>query len=199
MGSGRILRRIARMLAAERGFTLIEMTVAALIMAIGLLALVSGLDHSRKLVSRSEKVETASHRAEEAIERILSLRYDRVALTTAPAHSPDPSDPRYYVTGSGYQWDQGPTGPQSETLVVDSGLGQVLPAEAWQDSESRLKGSVHQFVTLTGDRCADTVPGCPSGSQPAKRVTVAVTVDAQDALPKPVLISTLMIDPAATG
>jgi prepilin-type N-terminal cleavage/methylation domain-containing protein len=199
MARARIVRRIARALAAERGFTLIELMVAALIMVIGLLALVSGLDHSRDLVSRSEKIETATHQAEEAIERALSLRYDRVALTSTPVHSSDQRDPRHYVTGSSYQWDQGPTGPQSEPLVVDSGLGQVSGAPVpWQDSDSRLKGSIHQFVTLTGDRCLDTVSGCPSGSQPAKRVTVAVTVDGSNA-PKPVLISTLMIDPAATG
>ena len=191
------MARARRRLGAEDGFTLIELMVAALIMVIGLLALVSGIDHSRDLVTRSEKIETATHQAEEAIERVLSLRYDEVALTSTPAHSDDQRDPRFYVNGTSYQWDQGSTGPQTETLVVDTTDGAVVPSETWQDSDSRLGGEIHRFVTETGDRCAGT--GCPSGNQTAKRITVAVTVNGSRGLARPVLISTLMVDPDAAG
>jgi prepilin-type N-terminal cleavage/methylation domain-containing protein len=186
-----------RRLAREDGFSLVELLIAALIMAIGLLALVSGLDHSRESVSRSEKIEAATHQAEEAIERVLAMRYDRVALPALPSSSGSQADPRFYVSGSNYQWDQGTEGGQSEALAVDATNGDVANSYAWADSDSRLEGVVHQFVTTTGDRCSGT--GCPAGVQSAKRVTVVVTVDGPDALPRPVSISTLMIDPAATG
>jgi prepilin-type N-terminal cleavage/methylation domain-containing protein len=186
-------RRIAR----EDGFSLIELIVAALILSVGLLALVSGLDHSRDLVSRGEKVKTATHQAEQAIERVLALRYDRLALSSMPAGSTDQAHPGYYVSGPNYQWDQGSTGPRWEALEVDPANGQVVGSYAWEDSDSRLNGQVHQFVTRTGDRC--TAAGCPAGVQSAKRITVAVTVEGPDALPEPVVLSTLMIDPAATG
>src|SRR5918992_3761718 len=103
------MRRRLRGLAAEDGFTLIELMIASLIMVVGLLALVSGLDHSRELVTRSEKVEVATHQAERAVERILAMRYDEVALTTAPSDSESLADPRYWVSGSSYQWDQNST------------------------------------------------------------------------------------------
>jgi prepilin-type N-terminal cleavage/methylation domain-containing protein len=186
-------RRIAR----EEGFSLVELMMATLVLAIGLLALVSGLDHSRESVNRSEKIEAATHQAEEAIERVLAMRYDRVALPLLPANSTSQADPRFYVSGTTYHWDQGTESAPPEELVVDAVDGDVANSYDWADSDSRLEGEVHQFVTLTGDRCTGT--GCPSGAQSAKRVTVAVTVEGPDALPRPVSISTLMIDPAETG
>jgi prepilin-type N-terminal cleavage/methylation domain-containing protein len=191
------MAELRRRIGREEGFSLIELMVAALVLAIGLLALVSGLDHSRELVNRAEKTEAATHQAEEAIERILSMRYDRVSLPAYPMTSTDEKDPRFYVTGTTYEWDQGTEGGQSEELAVDAANGEVANSYTWEDSDSRLNGVVHQFVTTTGDRCTGT--GCPSGDQAAKRVTVAVTVDGPDALPRPIVVSTMMIDPAATG
>jgi Tfp pilus assembly protein PilV len=191
-----------RELAAEDGLTLIELTIASLIMVVGLLALVSGLDHSRNLVSRSEKVEVASHQAERAIERVLARRYDDVALTSMPADSEDPSDPRYWVEGTTYQWDRGSSDPTafeplcSPRCPADAAEaeGVIAGAEEWEDPGSRLDGWVHTFVTEKADHCTS----CP-GNQPAKRVTVGVTVEGEQPLDRPVVISTLMIDPAETG
>jgi prepilin-type N-terminal cleavage/methylation domain-containing protein len=195
------MRRPMRELAAEDGFTLIELMIASLIMVVGLLALVSGLDHSRNLVTQSEKVEAATHQAERAVERILALRYDQVALTTAPSDSASQADPRFWVSGSTYQWDQNSTRSEAfETLCVTrcpseaaGAVGTIVAAEEWQDPKSRLHGWVHRFVTEVPDLCPATE--C-QGNQPAKRVTVGVTVDGNEPLAKPVFISTLMIDPA---
>jgi prepilin-type N-terminal cleavage/methylation domain-containing protein len=198
------MRKRLRELAAEDGFTLIELMIASLIMVVGLLALVSGLDHSRKLVTQSEKVEAATHQAEQAVERILSMRYDQVSLTAAPAESDSQADPRFWVSGSTYQWDQKSTGSAAfETLCVTrcpaeeaTVVGTVVGAEEWQDPASRLHGWVHRFVTEVPDLCS--AAGCP-GNQPAKRVTVGVTVDGNDPLDRPVMVSTLMVDPDDTN
>jgi prepilin-type N-terminal cleavage/methylation domain-containing protein len=198
------MRKRVRELAADDGFTLIELMIASLVMVVGLLALVSGLDHSRKLVTQSEKVEVATHQAERAVERILAMRYDQVALTTAPSDSDSQADPAFWVSGSTYQWDQNSTGSAAfETLCVTkcpaeaaSVVGAIVGAEEWEDPASRLHGWVHRFVTEVPDLCSAT--GCP-GNQPAKRVTVGVTVDGNEPLAKPVFISTLMVDPADTN
>jgi prepilin-type N-terminal cleavage/methylation domain-containing protein len=196
------MARRVRELAAEDGFTLIELMIASLIMVVGLLALVSGLDHSRNLVTQSEKVEAATHQAERAVERILAMRYDEVALTTVPTESASQADPRFWVSGSTYQWDPDSTGAAAfETLCVTkcpadqaSAIGTILTAEEWEDPDSRLHGWIHRFVTEVPDLCT----AC-SVDQPAKRVTVGVTVDGADPLDRPVVISTLMIDPADSG
>ena len=192
----------ARRLRQEDGFTLFELLIAMAVTAVGLMALVSSFDHSRDLVSTAEKTEVAAHQAERQIERVLSLGYAQVAHRAALQHSDDTSDPRFYVApgGATYQWDQGATGPQSGTLVVDQTNGSdVIDARDWADSESRLGGEVHTFVTWTGDLCPATVTGCPSGEQRGKRVTVAVTVGGPRPLRAPVLISSVKIDPNATG
>ena len=186
-----------RRLASEDGFTLFELLIAMAVTTIGLMALVSSFDHSRELVSVAEKTEVASHQAQRAMERVLAMPYAQVAHATAPVHSTDTANPAYYVTGSSYQWDQGATGPQSDNLEVDAVNGQISYVADWQDGASRLTGKVYTFVTRTGDLCSAT--GCPTGDQRGKRVTLAVTVGGPRPLGRPVLISSLMIDPAATG
>jgi prepilin-type N-terminal cleavage/methylation domain-containing protein len=190
-----------RRLASEDGFTLFELLIAMAVTAVGLMALVSSFDHSRDLVSHAEKTEVASHYAERQMERVLSLSYAAVAHDALPTHSEDTSNPRNYVSGTSYRWDQSSTtGPQSGTLVVDTaGNESVIAAQDWADSESRLEGEIHTFVTQTDDLCPATVTNCPAGTQSGKRVTVAVTVEGPRALERPVLISSLMINPAATG
>lgn len=183
-----------RRLAREDGFTLVELLVAMTVTVVGLAALVSSFDHSRDLVSVAEKTQVASHRAERELERILAMPWAAVGHASTPATSSDPASPAYYVSGSNYQWDQGSTGPQSAAMVVDAAGALGTASTTWQDSETRLSGQLQSFITWTGDLCASC-----TGTQSAKRVTVAVTVGGPRPLREPVLISTIMIDPTATG
>jgi prepilin-type N-terminal cleavage/methylation domain-containing protein len=181
-------------LAREDGFTLFELLMAMTVLAVGLMALVSSFDHSRDLVSVAEKTEVASHRAERELERILSVPYLSVAHPSTPASSPNSASPAFYVNGGNYQYDQGPTGPQSETLAVVGGSSISASSSTWNDSESRLTGQIQSFVTWTGDYCT-----AADRTRCAKRVTVAVTVGGPRPLRRPVLISTIMTSPAGTG
>lgn len=179
----------------EHGFTLIELLMAVFIVAVALIALMSTLDTSRELVTDTEVHETVTHQAEREMERVLALPYDDVALTSAPATSSDPTDPRYYVSAgppARYQWDQGDTGPQSGELVVTA-AGAVDPVSAWEDGESRLSGSVHSFVTCDGEGCSDD-----ADDRGPRRITIAVTVDGHPDQ-RPALISSIKVDPNATG
>jgi prepilin-type N-terminal cleavage/methylation domain-containing protein len=190
-------RRRMRRLANEDGFTLFELLIAMAITAVGLMALVSSFDHSRDLVSVAEKTEVASHQAQRAMERALATPYAQVAHVTAPVHDNDATNPAFYVTGSSYQWDQGASGPQSDTLET-AASGLVTNVSNWEDSASRLSGKTYTFVTRTADLCTNAT-FCPAGEQRGKRVTIAVTVDGPRPLRRPVLISTVMTNPAQTG
>jgi prepilin-type N-terminal cleavage/methylation domain-containing protein len=181
-------------LAREEGFTLFELLMAITVLAVGLVALVSSFDHSRDLVSVAEKTEVASHRAERELERILSMPYAGVAHPSTPASSPDSASPAAYVNGGNYQYDQGSTGPQSETLAVVPGSSIDVSPSTWTDSETRLRGEIQSFVTWTGTYCT-----VADRALCAKRVTVAVTVGGPRPLRRPVLISTIMTNPAGTG
>lgn len=182
-----VLRRLSR----ERGFTLIELLMAMMLIAVGVIALVATFDTSRSLVTTAERNEAAAHRAEQEMERILSLDYSAVALTSAPTVSADPASPAYYVKpGDKYQWNHGAGATPADDLVVNP-AGSVGPPSNWTDGHSRLSGSIHRYVTWVDDPCC-------AGAQDARRVTVAVTVNGGGAGPsKPVVISSIVIDPTA--
>jgi prepilin-type N-terminal cleavage/methylation domain-containing protein len=197
-------RRRMRRLANEDGFTLFELLIAMAITAVGLMALVSSFDHSRELVSVAEKTEVASHQAQRAMERVLAMPYAQVAHVNAPVHDNDTKHPAFYVTGtpgSSYQWDQDATGQSDNLEIAANGL--ITNETTWQDSASRLSGKTYTFVTRTGDLCPTYNPpsgtAACTGTERGKRVTVAVTVDGPRPLSRPVLISTVMTNPAQTG
>ena len=182
---------LRRLRSSERGFTLIEILIAALLAAVGITAVIGTFDSSRRLVSSAEQVEAASHQGEREMERILALPYEDIALTSAPPESLDETDPNYFVKPDAvYQWDQGATGPRENALVVD-GTGALDPTSGWVDGANRLSGTVHRYVTEVDDPC------CPGVDQ-AKRVTLAVTLNGDAKMDKPILMSSIVEDPAAS-
>jgi prepilin-type N-terminal cleavage/methylation domain-containing protein len=164
----------------ERGFTLIEVLMAATLLLVAVVAMSTTFDYSRRLVTSSEAVNVASHRAEAEMEELRSVDFDALALPATVAHVADPEHPDYYAGSGSYQWDQGSTGPQNEPLVVDAVKSEVSHTEPWTDGQSRLEGDVYRYVTQVAGSDGD-----------AKRLTVVVTVEGSD-LKEPVLISSIV-------
>jgi prepilin-type N-terminal cleavage/methylation domain-containing protein len=172
-----------RALGHERGFTLIELLIAALVVAVGVLSLIATFDSSRQMVSLAERKEVAAHQGQRELERVLAMEYDEVALIAHPGTSTNPSDPRSFVNGNSYRWDQGPTGPRTAPLVIDSVGGRLTPSSGWTDGQSRLSGRVYRFVTRA-----------PTVGPDVRRITIAVTVDGEGGPDKPVLTSSMVWD-----
>jgi type II secretory pathway pseudopilin PulG len=186
-------RCLRRLLREERAMTVVEMLVAAALMAIGLIALLTTFDGSRDLVNASERNGIAAHRGELEIEKALSLGYKNIALTSSPAHSGSQSSPDWYANSDGtYQWDQSPSPQPADPMVVDATDGALVHVSTWNDGQSRLSGSIYRYVTWIDD------PNI-AGTHDAKRITIAVTVDqaAPHGFRKPVLVSSIAIDPKA--
>jgi Flp pilus assembly pilin Flp len=184
---------IDRVLHDERGITIVEVMVAAVLMVVGILALITTFDGSRNLVTTSEKNGIAAHRGQLEVEKALSLDYRNIALTSAPAHSGSSSSPDYYANPDGtYQWDQSASPQPADPMVVDATDGALVHVSTWNDGQSRLSGSVYRYVTWIDD------PHVP-GAQNAKRITVAVTVDNPGATgpKKPLIVSSIAFDPEA--
>ena len=182
-----LLRRIG----TEAGFSLVELMVAVTFVAGGALALVGTLDASRALVTLSERKEAAAHVGEQEMERIHSLPYAQVALTSTPAHDASPTHPAYHVTNgapSTYRYSQ-PSGA-SEPLVADATNGTLAAVSSWSDG--RLSGEIHRFVTAVDDATADG--GAADGDENYRRVTLAVTVSGTGGPEKPTLIASLVRD-----
>jgi type II secretory pathway pseudopilin PulG len=184
---------VERLIHDERGFTIVEVMVAAALMVVGVIAMITTFDGSRDLVNTSEKNGIAASRGQLEVEKALSLDYKNIALTSTPAHSGSSSSPDYYANGDGtYQWDQSASPKPADPMVVDATDGAIVHASTWSDGQSRLSGSVYRYVTWIDD------PHVP-GTQNAKRITVAVTVDNVGAVgpKKPVIVSSVAFDPKA--
>lgn len=160
-------------LADQRGMSIVEVMVAALVLAVGVLATMNVVLGSRDLTTTSEKLEAASHVAEKELEALQSLSWTAQAHSAIPASGPAP----YTVNSGVFQWPADRPG----ATVVDAGGVVQNAATPWSDG--RLSGSVYRFVSWVDDPC------CP-GPWNYKRLTVVVTVNGRPAIGKPVVLST---------
>ena len=163
-------RRLAR---DERGVTVVEAMVAALLLVIGALAVLQLVDTTTRNSYRVEESQVISNRMQSELEQIRRLPYSQVALTTAPASSSDPADPRRRVNATSTQFAVRRDGAEIADLVVNA-AGAVNPGpEPFQVGD--VSGEIYRFVVWQNDyRCDET--RCP-GTQDRKRVVVAVRLD----------------------
>jgi hypothetical protein len=98
------------------------------------------------------------------------MAYSQVALSSAPAHSTDTSNPDYYVSQDGTGYDSAHTGSY-ESLIVDTGAGDITHITS--ESVGTVALTEYQYVTWVDDPSI-------SGTQDYKRVTIVVTYSAAD-------------------
>ena len=176
-----------------------EVMIAMVIGLMGLAATAVSIDSTRHANNKSEYRTAAGHVAEKELERIQSLPYGSVLLDSAPATSTDANNPGYYVTRAG------PTAGISARAALPQPSRSLSPPAApacrrpaWQPlrrpgRDGRLSGKIYRYVTWVNDTVCGAA--CP-GSSDFKRVTVAVTEDADTNRP-PVLTSVAVTDPTA--
>lgn len=122
-------------LSNQRGFTLVEMMVAVLLMTVGIFALISMQTVSMKGNSISMKLSVATSLAQEVMEDIASWRADDTRLTTAGTQTYD-LDPKSTATamtipGAGtynatYSVTAGPTDGTVRISVTVAGGGRSV-------------------------------------------------------------------------
>jgi type II secretory pathway pseudopilin PulG len=183
-------------LRSQGGFTLIEVMIGALLLGMGLIVVAGSFDHFRNLGNLSAKKNAATHVAQKEIERLRALGFDGLEMDASPGTSTNPNDPRYGVTsGSPPKYKPSQTSPAEDLiLAADPATADVKSAPSSWDAES-AHGQVYRFVTWHDDLACGAA--CP-GTQDGKRITVAVTVDAPNAPRKPIVVSTVVSNPAVT-
>ena len=164
----------------ERGMSLLELMVAAMICAVGIIATIGVLDTSREVSVQAEFRETMAHQAEREVERIMELPWSEFAHLTGstPASSPDPANPASKVSGNTFKWDANSSA--TEPFATEPTGTVASTAAPWEDNQNRLSGHVYRFVTQV--------------SSNARRITVVVTGTGAKA-PAPVLISSIKTVP----
>lgn len=160
----------------EDGFTVVEVLVAILVLAIGAIAILQVFDVASRNTFRAEQTQVAIDRAQREMESIRNLAWEEVALTATPGTSGDADDPRNRVSGTSYALSPG--GGNLAPMVIENVGGQdtgsVDPGPT-PFTSGDVSGTVHRYVVWQDDpSCAPT--DCP-GSEDFKRVVIAVTID----------------------
>src|SRR5207248_11105242 len=97
----------------------VEVMVAALILVIGSLAVLSLVTASAHNSYRSEQSQVVSNLLQQEMEKIQQLPYDQIALTGVPSDSTDTNNPDWRIQGTSYSITQDGTQPRS--LVYNGG------------------------------------------------------------------------------
>jgi prepilin-type N-terminal cleavage/methylation domain-containing protein len=206
-------------LNAEDGFTLIELLVTILVLTVGIVGLLGAFTSARKLTFLSERRTSAAHRAQLEIERLQTLTYGELAMSSEPLHEEPKSTetaaekekfraehPDYYVkAGIPPEYQYGADSSETEKLAIEPSTGKISREPAGRKcsekigacewGEGTLTGNVYDFVTWhhdTNTTCAKT--------ENYKRLTVVVTVKVPSSsrAVAPTRVSTLVANPRET-
>jgi prepilin-type N-terminal cleavage/methylation domain-containing protein len=192
------LPRPRRRSASERGFTLIEVLIAMALVSVGVAATIGVFGSSNRATLRAQQSEVGVQQAQAEIDRLSTISYGALALTSTPAASSTSTDPRYRISGSNFEVKSGLT----EALVTTPASGETAAVAPGPDvftvgsGGAAITGKIHRFITWRDEQCPQAL--C-DGTQNTKRVTVAVTVDPTGNQPQrpPVWLSTIIADPDA--
>jgi prepilin-type N-terminal cleavage/methylation domain-containing protein len=144
---------IRRLVAAHDGLSLIELLVALLILAVGILSTYGVYNSSTHATSVSEAQQAEIHRAQREIERLQSLPYKRLVLTRAPLTSTNPNNPGHYVSappGSCPEVSKGtvPTFEWSQK-VGEEHADHLIIKGCWYEYEKESKKREEAQLTFT--------------------------------------------------
>ena len=174
-------KRRQRPASPEAGFTLVEVVVAAMLLVLVSLSLLSTVDASRRASFRAEQSQVLVNQLQAELERIKQMGYSKIALTAMPASSTSPSDPGWRISGTSFAL--GREGIDLRPLVVNgtslAGGGTVSGGTISSDpvafESGDITGTMRTYVVWIDDpKCPDAL--CP-GAQDLKRVVVTGSLD----------------------
>src|SRR5262245_63800310 len=174
----------ARERRGEAGFTLIEVLIAVFVLTLALLAAFGILSAAVRNGQRAKQTQVALDTAQQQLEKLHSLSYEELAMTTAPAHSSNPLSPNHRVVNGSFAVQREPVGEYA-TMAIDGGSlygggsvegGVVTPGPIKFESGD-VTGKLYRYVVWRDDpTCKEsTVTAedfCP-GNQDYKQIVVA--------------------------
>lgn len=172
----------------EDGFTLIEVLVASVILVLAAMAVFGVLAAATRNAQRAQATQVALDKAQEEIEKLHSIPYDELGLTTRPQPSSKPLNPNYRVSEDSFYVKREPLAEPAE-LVIDGHplrgggevVGVVKPGPI-SFREGNVSGKLYRYVVWRNDpTCPESQTNlaedfCP-GNQDYKQIIVAAQLD----------------------
>ncbi len=167
---------------AEAGMTIVEVIVAAMVLALGAMATFGMLSSATKNTQRGKASQVALNRAQLEIEALRSLANDELALTAAPAHATSTFNPNYRVSNGTFALTREPPAGYANLIVNGGSLfgggfvedGTVDPGPT-PFASGDVTGKVYRYVVWRDDASCPAAT-CP-GTQDYKEIVVAVKLD----------------------
>jgi prepilin-type N-terminal cleavage/methylation domain-containing protein len=160
-------------LRADGGFTMIEVLVAILILALGSMATFTLLSSATRNAQRAKASQVALDYAEQEMELLRSMKSDELALNKTPVHTTANSlDPDSRVLSGTFGLRREPVG-NYQTLVVNEAAGAVDPGpEPFTSGD--VSGEVYRYIVWRADEpCGEACKGLHD----YKQIVVAVKLD----------------------
>ena len=208
----------------QRGFTIVEVLVAAVVLAVGIAGLIGAFDSARKLSLLSERRTAMAHRAQLEIERLQTYPYKQLAMVSKPSHSSEKTNPDYYVNYNSpvkcteveaygcFAWNAEATGEEEalvkggagcESTTQTTECGWIATNPAGRECSTKIGACEWKDGLVEGKVYAfvtwhtdSNCTGCAKKEKAAKRLTVVVTgkVPNGNKEPAAVRVSTLVTE-----
>ncbi len=190
----------------QQGFTLIEMLVAMFVLAIGIVATLNVFTSSKAISVVAHRYEVGVHQAQREMERLRSLPYAELGLTSQPAVAD-----RLTASASTVGYFNGTTFTVKSVAGAQPAVTEqlILPATNATSTVdptptnftlagAGVSGKVYRYVTWRPEDCGvDSVGAqlCP-GNQDTKRILVAVKLNVNGNISpsNPIWVSSVVID-----
>jgi prepilin-type N-terminal cleavage/methylation domain-containing protein len=169
---------------SQSGFTIVEVLVAILIVAIGAMATFGLFSSATRNAERAKETQVALEEAEQELEYLRSLKAEQLALTATPPPSSNPVNPDYRVNGAAqtFALEREPLGSYKE-LVHNGGVdgeakeikGGIVSPGPTTFTSGDVSGEVYRYIVWRNDEnCSEAK--CP-GTKDYKQIVVAVKLD----------------------
>jgi prepilin-type N-terminal cleavage/methylation domain-containing protein len=163
---------MARLRSDEGGFTLVEVMVAVLILAMGSMATLALLTEATRNAQRAKAGQIALEVAEQEMEYLRSLKNSKLALKASPAPSTNELNPNFRATEGKFALTRQPIGNYRNLVIDESGTVSPGPTPF---TSGDVSGKIYRYVVWRNDEsCSETK--CP-GRRDYKQIVVAVKPD----------------------
>ena len=158
---------------AESGLTMIEVLIAAVVLVMGAAATFGVLGAATRNAQRAKATQVALDLAQEEMERLHSIPYEELAVSSMPVVSSDPKSPNSRVVGATFNLRRKPpAAPFPIDVDAEKGFSPESEFFTGDTEQGGIKGTIYRYVVWRND------PSCPNtecpGEQDYKQLVVAV-------------------------